>query len=195
MVEIILKKVSAVRDDSSKGKTNTLRGIFLTFALCSNDSEMNKKSLKKFLFDANQAGYARGEERNWIKEDDGSTTIPFEKGSWMLHDNFFGGEPYGGRTVVYYQERPVWMMVYYGWVVEEAETNQVYRVLREALKRMPKEQPFRGPESFREGNYHYRNALKGTVENFSGKEQISKNAEVVYQASYIGGLVDQRGGV
>ncbi len=156
---------------------------------------MNKKSLKKFLFDANQAGYARGEEKKWIKEDDGSTTIPFEKGSWKLHDNFFGGEPYGGRTVVYYQGRPVWMIVYYGWVANEAETSQVYEFLKEALKQMPKEQPFRGPESFREGEYHYRNAWKGTVENFSGKEQILKNAEVVYQASYIGGLVDRRGGV
>jgi len=156
---------------------------------------MNKKSLKKFLFDANQAGYAKGEEKKWIKEDDGSTTIPFKKGSWQLHDNFFGGEPYGGRTVVFHQEKPVWMMVYFGCVVKEAETNQVYQLLREALKQMPKEYPFRGPESYQEGNYHYRNAWKGTVEKFSGKEQILKNTKVVYQASYIGGLVDQRGGI
>ena len=156
---------------------------------------MKKKSLKKFLFDANQAGYARGEERKWIKEDDGSTTIPFKKGSWELHDNFFGGEPYGGRTVVYYQGRPVWMMVYYGWVVKEADTNQVYEFLREALRQMPKDHPLRGPENYLEGEYHYRNALKGTVENFSGKERILKNEELVYQANYIGGLVDQRGGV
>lgn len=40
-----------------------------------------------------------------------------------MNDNFFGGEPYGGREVVFYEEKPVWMMVYYGWVAEGIESN------------------------------------------------------------------------
>lgn len=41
---------------------------------------MNKNALRQFLVDSNKAGYAGGEEKKWIKETDGSTTIPFKKG-------------------------------------------------------------------------------------------------------------------
>lgn len=62
---------------------------------------MDKESLRQFLIDSNKAGYAGGEEKKWIKESDGSTTIPFEKEDFRSHDNFFGGEPYGGRIIVF----------------------------------------------------------------------------------------------
>lgn len=56
---------------------------------------MNKQALRQFLVDSNKAGYAGCKEKKWIKKSDGSTTIPFKKGPWKSHDNFFGGEPYG----------------------------------------------------------------------------------------------------
>lgn len=73
-----------------------------------------KKDLQQFLLEANKSGYAGGKVKQWIKEKDGSTTILFEKNEWKSHDNFFGGEPYGGRTIVFYKDKPFWMMVYYG---------------------------------------------------------------------------------
>ena len=73
---------------------------------------MTKESLIKFLIESNKAGYASGQEKQWIKELDGSTTIPFKKGEWHSQDNFFGGEPYGGRIVVFYKNKPYWIMVY-----------------------------------------------------------------------------------
>ena len=91
---------------------------------------MNLLELKEFLIASNKAGYAGGEEKKWIKEPDGSTTIPYEKGDWKSHDNFFGGEPYGGRIVVFNKNLPVWMMVYYGWVAEGNESNPIYGVIR-----------------------------------------------------------------
>ncbi len=153
---------------------------------------MNKEALKQFLVDSNNAGYAGGEEKKWIKEDDGSTTIPFEKGSWESHDNFFGGEPYGGRTVVFHEEQAVWMMVYYGWVEEGVETDPIYAVLRNALKQMPEDYPYRGPEEYKEGEYTYSNSWNGEVDRFSGSEQILEGDKVIYKADYMGGLVDIR---
>lgn len=96
---------------------------------------MNLEELRQFLIDSNAAGYAGGEEKKWIKEPDGSTTIPFEKGDFKCHDNFFGGEPYGGRDIVFYKNKPVWIMVYYGWVSEECKSaDPVYTILRKALR-------------------------------------------------------------
>ena len=156
--------------------------------------KMNMKSLKNFLVEANRAGYAGGERKKWVKEKDGSTTISFKKGLWRSHDNFFGGEPYGGRTVVFYKNKPVWIMVYYGWVEEGVKTDPVYKVLRNALQKMPKANPFRGPEIYEEEDNRYLNSWDGEIERFSGEESITKSKKVVYKAKYMGGLVDQREG-
>lgn len=152
---------------------------------------INQDELKQFLTAANQAGYAGGDESKEIKETDGSKTIIFESGDWKSHDNFFGGEPYGGRTIVFYQNQPVWLMVYYGWVIDGAELKPIYTALRNALKQMPSEAPYRGPQNYSEDNFVYANSWSGTVERFSGEEQILSNNKLVYRANYMGGLVDQ----
>lgn len=156
---------------------------------------MNIGALRQFLIDSNKAGYAGGEEKKWIKESDGSTTIPYAQGEWKSHDNFFGGEPYGGRVVVFYQDKPAWMMVYYGWVAEGVETDPVYAILQGALKQMPEDAPFRGPKEFVDGEFTYHNNWTGDVERYSGEEQITQSGKLIYKANYMGGLVDQRSGV
>lgn len=148
--------------------------------------------LNKFLIDSNNAGFTSGESKKWIKEKDGSTTIPFEKGKWRSDDNFFGGEPYGGRIIVFYKEKPVWMMVYYGYVVEGTNIDEVYEVLKRALGKMPRDYPFRGPKELSVGKYNYKNSWKGNSDNYSGQETVSTGKKMVYRANYLGGLVDQR---
>lgn len=150
--------------------------------------------LRQFLIDSNKAGYAGGEEKKWIKESDGSTTIPYIKGEWRSHDNFFGGEPYGGRLVVFYKQKPVWIMVYYGWIEKGEAPSPIYVALRNALKRMPEDSPFRGPSIYKENNYFYSNTWEGMIEKYLGEEKIIKGEEIVYRAFYRGGLIDLRSG-
>src|SRR5687767_7405866 len=109
---------------------------------------MDTDALRGFLVKSNNAGYAEGDEKAWTKEADGSWTIAYEEGRWRSHDNFFGGEPYGGRTVVFHDEVPVWMLVYCGWVDESSDPKRLYDVLKNALKEMPKEAPLRGPRCY-----------------------------------------------
>lgn len=156
---------------------------------------MSKEALRQFLVDSNKAGYAGGDAKKWIKEPDGSTTIPFEKGEWRSDDNFYGGEPYGGRIIVFHNEKPHWMMVYYGWVEEGVNADSVYGILRGALMQMPDDAPFRGPEEYQEGEFTYTNKWTGDVDRYSGEEQITQGEKLIYKAYYMGGLVDQRLGV
>jgi hypothetical protein len=156
---------------------------------------MNIEALKQFLFDSNKAGYASGNLKKWIKEPDNSITIPFEKGSWRSHDNFFGGVPYGGRIIVFFEGKPYWIMVYYGRVVEAIESNPVYGVLRNVLMQMPEDYPYRGPREYKDREYTYTNSWKGEVDRFAGEEQIQQEEKLIYKANYMGGLVDQRRGV
>ncbi|HLM84430.1 MAG TPA: DUF5680 domain-containing protein [Candidatus Bathyarchaeia archaeon] len=156
---------------------------------------MKKEELRKFILESNKAGYASGEEKKWIKEKDKSISIPFKKGDWRMHDNFFGGEPYGGRIIVSLKNKPVWMMVYYGWVAKGMKTDLVYKVLREALAKMPEKYPFCGPKKHKEENFVYENKWKGNLEEYSGEEKIIQNKKIIYKANYLGGLVDQRRGI
>lgn len=151
---------------------------------------MNIQSLKKFILDSNKHTYSTGNESLNKKEKDGSTTLTYTKGDWKIHDNFFGGEPYGGREVVFYKDKPVWMMVYYGTVKKGVSPEVIYPILQKALRLMPKDSPFRGPTTMKERTYTYKNEWEGTIEAFSGIETISIDKVILYTAQYVGGFVD-----
>ena len=154
---------------------------------------MNKEQLLNFVVDAHQHGYASGQSAPSKKEADGSTTIEYKSGEWKHHDNFFGGEPYGGREVVLYQGKPVWIMVYYGRVNDNVpEVGKVYEVLQGALRTVSQDAPFRGIKQYEHEGYRYDNDWQGDVESFSGKEVILQGETEIYSAEYLGGLVDQR---
>jgi hypothetical protein len=154
---------------------------------------MDETALLRFLLEASQRGYAAGGNAIKIREADHSTTIVFEQDEWRFHDNYFGGEPYGGREVVFLHGRPIWMAVYYGGV-GDADVDAVYSFLQSALRAAPAAFPVRGPETFAESRFSYRNAHKGGVVAFAGQESIQESGRLVYTGHYAGGLVDRRRG-
>lgn len=154
--------------------------------------EINEKQLCDFLVKAKKASYA-DELSKKIKEEDKSKTISFKLGNWNYNDNYFGGEPYGGREVVFYKNLPVYIMTYYGSVGKSVrDFKKVYKFLREALSLIPEGKPFRGPKSYKNGDFVYLNNFKGDVTNFSGEETIKLKGKEIYKTKYAGGLVDQR---
>ena len=125
--------------------------------------------LRRFLVKAKKSTYASGDTARKTIEADKSTTMIFEEGDWKYHDNYFGGEPYGGREVVFFQGQPVYMMVYYGWVVEGVtDVQAVYKTLQGALTLIPEGKPFRGPEKYNLDGFEYVNAFEGEIDNFFG---------------------------
>ncbi len=154
-------------------------------------AEINKEGLRKFILDASRATYASGDSSLRKKQEDGSTTIEFEDSGYKFHDNYFGGEPYGGREVIFLNGKSIWMMVYYGLVHPGTEAKEVYPFLTESLSQATLEMPYRGPAVYEKGLWKYENELKGDLESLSGTERIKNQNKVVYEASYIGGLIDQ----
>lgn len=152
---------------------------------------MNTESLRQFLLYCGKEGYASLGDAGATIESDQSTSITLEQGAWKFHDNYFGGEPYGGREVVFYKEKPVWIMTYYGQVKESIEDlKPLYTFLRKALVLVPGEAPYRGPSEYRDGEWKYVNKWEGTLDNFSGEERIYKEGAQTYFAKYIGGFVN-----
>jgi len=154
---------------------------------------IDRKQLCKFLVKAKKSTYAAGDMAKKIVEDDKSTTLIFVDGDLKYHDNYFGGEPFGGREVVFLKNQPIYIMTYYG-LVEKSVTDfkKVYTFLQKALSLIPESFPFRGPKEYVEGDLIYKNSFTGEIDNFFGKETISQNKKEIYKASYIGGFVDLR---
>jgi hypothetical protein len=154
---------------------------------------IDTKELCKFLVEAKKSTYAAGDSVSKIINADKSTTLVFERENWKYHDNYFGGEPYGGREVVFFKNHPVYMMVYYGQVNESvADINSVYGILMDALKLIPEDKPYRGPKKYNHGDLSYKNSFTGEVDNFFGEESITENGKEIYKARYVGGFVDLR---
>ena len=151
-------------------------------------------SLRSFLVKAKKAGYASGDAAIKTIEKDHSTTLIYEEDEWKYHDNYFGGEPYGGREVVFYKNLPVYIMTYYGWVNKKvSDIAPIYKTLQEALFLIPENKPFRGPEIYKQNEFIYLNKFEGDITQFSGEETITDIDGIeLYKAKYMGGLVDQR---
>ncbi|MCK9368553.1 DUF5680 domain-containing protein [Candidatus Dojkabacteria bacterium] len=154
---------------------------------------MDLQKLKEFIFKASKATYASGSENIKIIESDKSTTLKYSEGEYSYHDNYFGGEPYGGREVVFINGNPVFMMTYYGKVVESiTDLKTTYGFLQESLRQNTIESPLRGPKEYIKGDMKYTFELKGDIKEFIGFEKIFLNNEEIYTATFTGGLVDQR---
>ncbi|MEX1103236.1 MAG: DUF5680 domain-containing protein [Dehalococcoidia bacterium] len=151
---------------------------------------MNVDGLRGYLNILAREGYAA---TDGSKNPDGSATISHSSGPWRTCDTYFGGEPYGGSEVVFYADRPVWMMVYYGAVEKDVpDVSGTYRFLKAALANTDPAFPLRGPRSHFDGGLCYENTWEGDLNRFSGVERIVATGREVYSATYCGGLVDQR---
>ena len=151
---------------------------------------VSMEDLKKFLIKAKSRGYASDGESSANVEEDSSKSSRFSEDTFSFHDNWFGGEPFGGREVVWKEKKPFWMMVYYGHDTGKAEG--LIPFLMKCLSKLPSEMPLRGPREFSEGDFQYFNSWHGVIEEFYGEEKIFYLGEEVYSARYAGGLVDQR---
>lgn len=151
---------------------------------------MNIKKLKQFIIKAKINTYASNEEGEEKILSDGSKKLIFKDGDFRYTDNYFGSESFIGKEVVFYKNNAVWTMNYSGEIISEIILKkEIYNFLKESLKKIPLSKPFRGPSSFKKGDFKYINQSKGNLQNFTGKEYILYKNKKVYKLSYQGELI------
>jgi len=150
---------------------------------------MNTEEIKNFLIQANRNGYGNALVKP-SDEVDGSHTITYKEANWLFNDNYFGGEPFGGREIISHQDKTIWMMVYYGFVINMTLQTEIYGFLKKALLNFTEDMPYRGPEKLEDGDWLYINKVTGYFDRFSGEETITFKNNEVYCAKYQGGLVN-----
>lgn len=146
----------------------------------------------EFLFKAKQNTYAGGESGIKESQSDGSTIMRYQSKQLVYVDRFYGGEPYIGEEILFYDNGAVWGMNYTGRLIcYDAEIREsVYGFLQQALKENKSEIPARGPETYTCADYTYKTSILGTIDFFNGYEEIFFEDSVIYKGYYHGGLVN-----
>ena len=151
---------------------------------------MNTKQLNKFLVKAKINTYASGGEKQEEKLSDGSKELEFEEKEFKYRDRYFGYNSFIGEEIVWQNEKTVWGMNYCGEIVSEIiSAKQIYQFLKEALKKVTEDKPFRGPDNFEKNGFKYVNKVEGTIEKFEGREMIFYREKLVYKLNYHGGII------
>jgi hypothetical protein len=121
----------------------------------------------------------------------GSHQLEYRQGDWFYRDIYFGGDYFVGQETVYHTGKPLWSMAYAGGALQQGagivETSRVYAFLQAALRAVPMEAPFRGPNHFQEGAFIYLCEHDGDVKRFWGREVIQYEGHEVYELRFSGG--------
>jgi hypothetical protein len=148
------------------------------------------KELNKFIVRAKSVTYV-GNGQPVPSCRPGSHDLKFSEGDWSYLDSYFGGRDFIGEEVVYYKEKPVWAMNYYGRILRRdlITPAQAGEVIKASLSKMYLEGRFLGGVTHQHAGFTYTDASEGDVTFFRGTEFISCAGETAYELCYHGGLI------
>ena len=139
-----------------------------------------------FLIKAKRATYAgKGAETDSSRI--GSHDLIYKEGKFLYYDTYLGGDKFAGEEALWINEKPCWSMNYVGRVTGENFSGDF---LKAALLKVPSDKPFRGPETYMEGDYSYKCDISGAFDWFQGKEDISYRGKLIYECYFHGGLIE-----
>ncbi len=115
-----------------------------------------------------------------------SHDISYEEGKLLYIDTYLGGERFSGEEAVWREGQPLWAMNYSGRTLSKKFSGDF---LKQALLRVPRELPFRGPLVHKSGDYSYHCTVSGGFEWFQGYEEIFCESEKVYECFFHGGMI------
>ena len=149
--------------------------------------------LEAFLEEANLHTYANENAEKASPLRPGSSDYHFEKGDLTYHDTYFGATKFIGEEIVYKNGKPAWGMNYYGFTLNNEIREGLFdSILRPALMSGSGDNiPVRGPKEFINGEWKYTFNAEGSLANFTGLEEISKNGEVVCRLHCHGGFIEK----
>ena len=144
--------------------------------------------LSAFLMRAKAAAYA-GEGAHASSSRIASIDIPYQEGRYSYLDTYLGGLKFIGEEAVWKDEKPIWGMNYYGWMITAAVPPGFSEFLKAALRQIPPDAPYRGPEHYADEVFSYHCKWQGTLERFNGREVIYLNRHKIYELVFHGGEI------
>ena len=145
---------------------------------------MNQQ-VTEFLIRAKQATYA-GKGAETTPSRPRSHDLVYREDDYLYYDTYLGGEKFAGEEALWIEEIPRWSMNYAGRVTGGNFSGDF---LKEALRHVPADMPYRGPGEYTNGDYTYRCTAEGSFEWFQGKETIEYRGKPIYECFFHGGSI------
>ncbi len=149
-------------------------------------SSIDIKKVVNFLLVAKKNTYAGKDNITTSSRTNSHDYSYKDDNGYAYYDTYLGGECFAGEEAVWLHNNPVWSMNYVGRVIGENFSGDF---LKEALRAVPEELPFRGPEIFTKGDYHYHCKVDGEFPWFQGYEEIFYMDEKIYECYFHGGSI------
>lgn len=153
--------------------------------------KINLDNLKKFLCEARRNTYAANATSLDNPRLVASTQLEFQKGDYFYRDIYFlGVEKFIGQEIVYHNQqtgtpKPIWGMNYIGDTIGKVETI----FLKESLFKLSEKCRFGQVCEYKKREFKYQDRGQGSLEEFSGKEEIFLDGKNIYKLDYQGGLI------
>ena len=144
-------------------------------------------NIRDFIVKAKKSTYASGKKPKLL--DDGFEEFFYKEEDYEYRDRYYAKDrrPFGGEEVVWKKGKAVWIMNYYGFVLDnKIGSATLYGFLRKAMSLVSKDSPFRGA-NLEEGDFEYKNQSEGDIARFNGVERIFFKGKEVYRLEYHGG--------
>lgn len=151
---------------------------------------MNKTQVQKFFIKAREKTYAGGNGKTEPLLP-GSVQYEYKQGDFVYRDNYnIGNGIFMGLETVYYLEKPVLSMSYFGNFKSLSE-EEVDKILRKALTENSSKTRLWNDINWKFENYKYSCSTdaNGSIDEFSGTENLLKNGTPVYYLYYAGGFI------
>jgi hypothetical protein len=149
------------------------------------------QQLNSFIVQAKAATYV-GDGKKIPSCRPGSHDLEFHEGPFSYLDSYFGGTDFLGQEVVYYKDKPVWAMNYYGRILEPEliTAAEAGKVIKESLSKMYSDEGrFLSGYEHSTSDMQYVDTSQGDASSFTGKEWIVRENARVYELDYHGGLI------
>lgn len=144
----------------------------------------------QFLLKAKKSTYAgKGAETSPSRPE--SHDYQYKEGDYLYIDTYLGGAKFVGEEAVWYKGAPIWSMNYIGRVLEDSTTSGEFSgdFLKEAMRSVPEEIPYRGPLLYQKGDYTYHCKITGDFTWYQGEEDIFCKSKKIYECVFHGGMV------
>ena len=115
-----------------------------------------------------------------------SHDLRYAEGDFLYLDTYLGGLQFSGEEAIWKDGVPIWSMNYCGRVTGDGFSGDF---LKQALLRVTKDAPYRGPSEYIEGEMRYLSRADGDLSWFQGYEEITLSGKRVYECFFHGGEI------
>lgn len=151
----------------------------------SNKFSIVDEEIINFLIRAKKSTYAgKGKETKPSRPN--SHDFEYVEGDLKYIDTYLGGERFVGEEALWKSDVPFWSMNYSGRILNDEFSGNF---LKEALRLVQKENPYRGPIIYQKGQYKYHCIVNGDFKWFQGYEEIYFDNNKTYECYFHGGTL------